>query len=460
MFGKIQQVHFVGIGGIGMSGIAELLLNLGFRISGSDLQETEITKHLQSMGATIFKGHNPENIKGSDMLVYSSAVHMDNPEIQEARKLKIPIIRRAEMLSELIKLKLYSVAVAGTHGKTTTTSLIGSVLTEAGLDPTLIVGGVLKSLSSNTKLGEGDYIVVEADEFDRSFLMLSPTFAIITTIETEHLDCYANMEEIQKAFIQFANKVPFYGAIIVCIDEKTIQDILPNLERRVITYGFTPQADIRAEDLTYHENVTKFSVIAMNKKLGEITLHIPGSHNVLNAMAAIALSLELDIPFNKIQQGLKDFSGVRRRFEIKSIINNIMFVDDYAHHPTEIIATLKAAKSGWNRRIVTIFQPHLYTRTRNFYTDFGRSFFLSDILILTDVYPAREEKIEGISGELIANAARQFGQKNVHYIQNKSSIPMVIYDIAKPGDMVIAMGAGDIWKILESTIQKFRCEKS
>ena len=403
MFGKVKKVHFVGIGGIGMSGIAELLLNLGFKITGSDIQLSNITEKLQTQGALTFEGHNYTNINNCDLVVYSSAIKTDNVELQAAADRNIPMIPRAEMLAELLKLKPISVAVGGTHGKTTTTSMIGAVLTEENLDPTLVVGGVVRSLGVNAILGSGDIIVAEADEFDRSFLQLSPTYSIITTIDTDHMECYSDKNDLLTAFTQFANAVPFYGSVVACIDEPFVKEILPEICRPFITYGFSKQADLQAEKIQSHEIYTDFTVKNHEAVLGEIHLKIPGAHNVKNALATVALCLEMNISFATIQKALEEFTGVNRRFEIKGIFDGIMVVDDYAHHPTEVLATLNAIKNGWNRRLISIFQPHLFTRTRDFYEAYARAFLISDLAIITDVYPARENPIKGVSGELIVN---------------------------------------------------------
>lgn len=455
MFSTVRKIHFIGIGGIGMSGIAEILIDQGFKVTGSDNQLSEITERLESLGAKIYQGHSPEHIEPDvDVVVYSSAVKMDNPEIQEAIKRKIPVIRRAEMLAELMRLK-YGIGIAGTHGKTTTTSMVGLVLIEAGFDPTVIVGGVLRDLGgTNARLGHGNFIVVEADEFDKSFLQLTPTIAVITTLEAEHLDSYGSVEELKLAFVDFANKVPFYGFIVLCLDEPMIQDIMPQIKKRVITYGLNAQADVQAVEPEFKERSSSYNLIYKGKNYGKINLQVPGLHNVKNSLAAIAVGMELGIEFEKVKNAVERFKGVYRRFEIRAEINGVMVVDDYAHHPTEIRAVLQAAKDGWKRRVVAVFQPHLYSRTKDFYQEFGRSFFNSDICVITDVYPAREEPIEGITGELIANSARNFGHKEVHYVQNKKEIPDYVLKLVKPGDMVIFMGAGDITRICGDFIKK------
>ncbi|MGB9773323.1 MAG: UDP-N-acetylmuramate--L-alanine ligase [Bacteroidota bacterium] len=461
MFRSIKKIHFVGIGGIGMSGIAEILLDQGFTITGSDRQLSEVTDRLSQLGATIYEGHDPSNVASDvDVLVYSSAVPPDNPELLEAQRRKIPVIRRAEMLAEVMRLK-YGIGIAGTHGKTTTTSMVSLILMEGGLDPTAIVGGKLSGLGgTNARLGHGEFIVVEADEYDRSFLSITPTIAVLTTLETDHLDCYRDLEDIKSAFIQFANKVPFYGFVVLCLDEPTLQDIMPFIKKKIVTYGLNPQADLQAVDITHHENQSNFLLVVRGDTKGTIHLRVPGNHNVQNALAAIAVGLELGIPFEKIKRGIEQFTGVYRRWEVKAEINGITVVDDYAHHPTEIKATLAGAKSGWRkRRIVCAFQPHLYSRTRDFYEEFGRSFFNADVLLVTDVYPAREEPIQGISGELIVNAAKMFGHKDVRYVPDKKDVPDVLLSVVREGDIVITMGAGDIWRYGEEFIRKLQSQK-
>ncbi len=450
MFRKVKKIHFVGIGGIGMSGIAELLLNLNFKISGSDIQDSEIIQNLVKKGAKIYtEGHNSENVGDSEVLVYSSAVKDNNPEILKAKDMGIPVIRRAEMLGELIAVKETSIAVSGTHGKTSTCSMIGSVLNAADHDPTLVVGGLVKTIGTNAQLGLGDIIIVEADEFDRSFLALRPTISIVTNIELEHTDCYADIDDLQNAFIQFCNSVPFYGEVIVCLDSPGVRGIISDIHRPITTYGLSSQADYRAENIQYKNNTIIYSAFYHHKKLGEIKLSVPGRHNVLNSLAAIALGMEMEIPFESIKKGLVDYEGVRRRFEIKGVVNDIMVVDDYAHHPTEVAATLNAARSGWNRRIVAVFQPHLFTRTRDFYREFAESFINSDILVVTDIYPAREEKIEGIDGKMVAKAAKDLGHKHIHYVSDLDDLNDQLDRITKPGDMVIGIGAGTIWRYVE-----------
>lgn len=429
-----------------MSGIAELLFNLGYKVTGSDMRSTETTQRLQNLGIPIFYQHQEENIDKSDVVVISSAVKETNPEVVFAKRNKIPVVRRAEMLGELMRMK-YGIGIAGTHGKTTTTSMVGEVLSEGGLDPTIVVGGRVINLGSHAKLGNGEFLVAEADEFDRSFLRLTPTIAVVTTLEAEHLDYYKDFEEIKSVFLEFVNKVPFYGRVILCLDEESLVNLLPKIERPITTYGFSPQADLQANSLSFAENKTHFKVKLKGKELGEVWLSVPGIHNVKNSLAAIAVGLELDVPWEKIKKGLSDFKGVNRRFEIKGIKKGVMVVDDYAHHPTEIEATLKGARLGWKKRIISVFQPHLFSRTRDFHKEFGRSFLNSDILIVTDVYPAREEPIPGVSGELVYLAAKEYGHKNACYIPQKEEIAPFLLKIVKENDMVITMGAGDIYKV-------------
>ena len=445
MFKNIKKVHFVGIGGIGMSGIAEILIDQGFEVSGSDRALSEVTDRLKDLGAEVYEGHSPENLKDADVLVYSSAVTTDNPEVAAAVKRNIPIIKRSEMLAETMRMK-YGIGIAGTHGKTTTTSMVGLTLTEGGIDPTIIVGGKLSGLGgTNARLGNGEFIVVEADEFDRTFLKLTPVIAVLTTLESEHLDTYKDLDDIKSAFIEFANKVPFYGFVVICLDEPALQDIKPSINKKVLTYGVTAQADIRAVDIAHSEFSSTYTVKYKGEELGKIKLNVPGLHNVKNSLVAVSIARELGIEFPKIKKALEKFSGVYRRFEIK-YDKKILVVDDYAHHPTETTATLSGIRAGWDRRLVVVFQPHLYSRTRDFYQEFGRSFLNTDVFICTDVYPAREKPIEGVSGKLISDITEKFGHKNVHYIADKNKVPEFLMSIVKDKDIVVTMGAGDIWK--------------
>ena len=455
MFKNIKKVHFVGIGGIGMSGIAEILLSRGFEVSGSDKSLSEITGRLSELGIKVYEGHSPENLKDVDVLVYSSAVSRDNPEVKAAAERKIPIIKRSEMLAECMRMQ-YGIGIAGTHGKTTTTSMVGLTLTEGKIDPTIIVGGKLSGLGgTNARLGNGEFIVVEADEFDRTFLKLTPDIAALTTLETEHLDTYKDLDDIKSAFVEFANKVPFYGFVVLCMDEPALLDIIPQINKKIITYGLTTQADIRAINISHNEFTSKFTVKYFDKELGDIILKIPGLHNVKNSLVAVTIARELGIDFKTIKHALESFSGVYRRFEVK-YNKEILVVDDYAHHPTETTVVLAGIRAGWDRRLVVVFQPHLFSRTRDFYQEFGRSFLNSDVFICTDIYPAREEPIEGISGELIANAAKKFGHKNVIYVKDKNDVPRVLKDLKKDGDIIITMGAGDIWKQGERFVELLR----
>ena len=456
--GKTKQVHFVGIGGIGMSGIAEILINQDFEVSGSDLHLTEVTKRLEELGAKIYKGHSAENVKDADVLVYSSAVIPDNAEVRAAANRNIPIIKRAEMLAETMRMQ-YGIGIAGTHGKTTTTSMVGLTLTEGGIDPTIIVGGKLSGLGgTNARLGNGEFIVVEADEFDRTFLKLTPTIAAITTLESEHLDTYKDLDDIKTAFIEFANKVPFYGFVVVCLDEPALQEIIPFINKTIFTYGTTAQADVRAVDIEYEGFKSHFTVIHKAKELGKIKLNIPGVHYVKNSLVAVTIGMELGIDFNIIKKALEKFTGVYRRFETK-YKNDILVLDDYAHHPTETSATLAGIRAAWDRRLIAVFQPHLYSRTKDFYKDFGRSFLNSDVFICTDIYPAREKSIEGVTGEMIANITKKYGHKDVHYIPDKKDVPKKLMDLKKKNDIIITMGAGDIWKYGENFVELLKEEK-
>jgi len=441
-----------------MSGIAEILLNKGFEVSGSDLNLTEVTNRLAELGAKIYEGHSADNVKDVDVLVYSSAVVPDNPEVREAADRNIPIIKRAEMLAETMRMQ-YGIGIAGTHGKTTTTSMVGLTLTEGGIDPTIIVGGKLSGLGgTNARLGNGEFIVVEADEFDRTFLKLTPTIAAITTLEREHLDTYKDLDDIKTAFIEFANKVPFYGFVVICLDEPALQDIIPFINKTIFTYGTTAQADVRAVDIEYEGFSSKYTVIYKGKELGIVKLNIPGEHYVKNSLVAVTIGMELGIDFNVIKKALEKFKGVYRRFEIK-YKNDILVLDDYAHHPTESSATLAGIRAAWDRRLVVVFQPHLYSRTKDFYQDFGRSFLNSDVFVCTDIYPAREKPIVGVTGEMIANITKKYGHKKVIYVPDKKDIPKKLMELKKEGDIIITMGAGDIWKYGEKFVELLKEEK-
>ncbi|MBM2813521.1 MAG: UDP-N-acetylmuramate/alanine ligase [Ignavibacteria bacterium] len=450
MFTTIRNIHFVGIGGIGMSGIAEILMNQGFNVSGSDMARSENTDYLASLGAKIFIEHKEENITDAELVVYSSAVNPEsNPETQNAARLKIPVIRRAEMLSEVSRLN-YCLAIAGTHGKTTTTSMCGLILIQAGIDPTVIVGGRLADFGgTNARLGKGQWTVLEADEFDRSFLQLLPTIAVINNIEAEHLDIYKDIDDLQQTFTQFANKAPFYGVVVVGLDDSGVCDILSHINKKIVSFGLSPHCNYYAEEIEFNGKSTKFMVFENGTALGLIEINIPGIHNVKNALAAIAASRTMGIDFEAIRVALSQFTGVTRRFDIKGERNGVLIVDDYAHHPTEVKATLKAAREGWKRRIVCVFQPHTYTRTRDFYKDFARSFFDADVLVVTDVYPAREMPIEGIDGRLIADTTSQYGHKCVHYIERFDDLYTEVPKLLAPGDLLITIGAGNIVRVAD-----------
>jgi UDP-N-acetylmuramate--alanine ligase len=447
MLGRIKNIHMVGIGGIGMSSIAEVLLARGFRVSGSDMKKSEVTDHLETLGARVAEGHAAEHVQDADVVVFSSAVRPDeNAETVEAQRRLIPLIKRSEMLGELMRMK-YGIGVAGTHGKTTTTTMVGLVVQQAGFDPTIIVGGKVAVFGSNAVSGEGDLIVIEADEYDRTFLRLTPALAVVTNIEADHLDIYRDLDDIKEAFVQFTNSVPFFGAAILCLDDANVRAVLGDIHRRVITYGMSRQATIRAEQVVQAGTTTRFGVFEGAALLGDVTLHAPGMHNVLNALAAVAVGLELDVPFATIAEALERYTGVDRRFQIRGEAAEILVVDDYAHHPTEIEATLAAAARGWpDRRVVAVFQPHLYTRTRDLQDEFARAFYDADVLVLTDIYPAREQPIEGVTGEMLADLARRYGHRDVHYVADKAELPVHLQGLTRAGDMVVTMGAGDVWR--------------
>jgi UDP-N-acetylmuramate--alanine ligase len=457
VYRRLKRIHLVGIGGTGMSGIAEVLLNLGYKVSGSDLQANEATERLSRLGAEINIGHRKENVHGADVVVISSAIRPDNVEVKEARQLKIPVIPRAEMLAELMRMK-YGIAVAGSHGKTTTTSMIALVLEAGGFDPTIVVGGRLNKIGSHGKLGTGDFMVAEADESDRSFLYLSPFIAVLTNIDYEHLDHYRNLDDLKKTFVDFANKVPFYCPVILCLDDPNLQDLIPRIERKIITYGFSSQADIFARSLRFAAFESWANLFYRNQPLGELHLQVPGWHNILNAMAAVAVGLDLDIPVEAIFKALENYSGTGRRFELKKRINEIMIIEDYAHHPTEIKATLEAAKEGFHRRLVVIFQPHRYTRLFHLLKSFAMSFNQADVLILTEVYPAGEDPIPGINGQALFEAVQEYGHKNVLYEPEMNRLPEIVSRLIEPGDMILVLGAGNISRIIPEIIQRLEAE--
>ena len=443
--GKIKNIHFVGIGGIGMSGIAEVLLNLGYSVNGSDIQETAVTRRLQALGCEVSYGHRKENVKEADVVVVSSAIRQDNPEVEVAEERLIPIIPRAEMLAELMRMKV-GIAIAGTHGKTTTTSLIATVLGAGGLDPTVVIGGRLNSIGSNARLGQGEFLVAEADESDGSFLKLMPTIAVVTNIDPEHLDYYKGIDEIKETFLNFLDKIPFFGLAVLCLDHPNIQSLIPRLKKRFTTYGLTTQADFQAKEIEFEGLSTTFDVLHQHKEIGRLRIQMPGLHNVYNALATVATAFELDIPFQIVQETLRDFSGIQRRFQIKGEKKGILIVDDYGHHPVEIMATLKAARTGWKRRIVAVFQPHRYTRTQALFHDFLTAFYDADVLILTDIYPAGEDRIEGVGAKALSEGVREYSHKDVTYLANKKEIVAHLLRIVTTGDLVITLGAGDIWQ--------------
>jgi UDP-N-acetylmuramate--alanine ligase len=454
-FLRLRRIHFVGAGGVGMSGLAEiLLLSTPLEISGCDRERSENTERLTALGARIAYGHDESHLEQADLVVISSAISEGNPEVGAARRRGIPVIRRAEMLAEIMRLK-QGVAVAGTHGKTTTTSLAGLVLTEAGFDPTIVVGGRVRILGTNARLGKGEYLVAEADEYDRSFLELTPVVAVITNVEADHLDTYRDLSDILDAFATFANRVPFYGAVVACLDDAGVRKILPRIKRRVVTYGESPEASLRADRIRLEASGTTFEVWeGTTWSLGEVRLPLPGRHNVANALAAIAVGRELSVPFPTISRALKEFTGVVRRFETKGERDGILVLDDYAHHPTEIAATLAAARQVHpGRRLVALFQPHLFSRTRDFAADFGRVLTAADVAVVTDVYPSREKPIEGVTGDLIASAARSAGHRNVVYISEKERVVGELEALLKGGDLLITLGAGDVVRLGEAYLE-------
>ena len=446
--GRIRHVHMVGIGGIGMSSIAHVLLDRGFQVTGSDLVKSEVTAALEQSGAVVYEGHASEQVHGADVVVYSSAVMPgENEETTEAVARRIPLIARSEMLGELMRMK-FGVGVAGTHGKTTTTSMVGLVVSEGGFDPTIIVGGKVSVFGSSAVAGEGDIIVIEADEYDRTFLRLTPALAVVTSIEAEHMDTYRDMDDVRSAFTEFANAVPFFGAAIVCLDDVGVQQIVGGIERRLITYGTARQAMVRADAITQNGATTTFGVTQGEQGLGQVTIRAIGIHNVRNALAAISVGLELEVPFERIKAGLARFTGVQRRFQTLGEVRGIRVIDDYAHHPTEVAATLRAASEGFpKRRIVAVFQPHLYSRTEDFQEGFACAFFDADAVIVTGIYAAREKPRAAVSGGVIAELALRRGHRDVRYEPDLEAIPNLLLSCCTEGDVVIFLGAGDIWRV-------------
>lgn len=453
MYKKYQHIHFVGIGGIGMSGIAELLLNLGYRVSGTDVKESDITRRIQGLGGSVAIGHDAEHIQGADVVVVSSAIADDNPEIVAARRIgKVPVIRRAEMLAELMRLK-YSVLVAGAHGKTTTTSMVATVLARGGMDPTVVIGGKLNAWGTNAKLGTGDFMVAEADESDGTFLLLPPTIAVVTNIDLEHMDFYKDIEDIQQTFLTFLSKIPFYGQAIVCLEDDNIQAILPRIGKRFVTYGFSPQADFQARDLRTDGFCSRYRAFHHGELLGDIEIRIPGDHNVLNSLAAVAVAHELDVAWPDVQAGLRDMTGVQRRFQVKGEAAGVTILDDYGHHPNEIRAVLKTLASCFpDRRRIVVFQPHRYTRTQALHEQFARCFYASDVLLVTEIYAASEKPIEGVSGERLVQTIAAHGHHQLHYCPTLDDALKRLQELATPGDVVITLGAGNIWQVGESLL--------
>jgi UDP-N-acetylmuramate--alanine ligase len=455
VYKKNQKIHFVGIGGIGMSGIAELLLNLHYEVSGSDLRETATTDRLTRLGGTVHKGHRAEHVQGADVVVVSSAVPPDNPEVARARAEKIPVIPRAEMLAELMRMK-YGIAVAGSHGKTTTTSLIATVLAEGGMDPTMVIGGRLNSLGSNARLGGGDFLVAEADESDGSFLMLSPTVAVVTNIDPEHLDHYKDMQNLKEAFLRFVSRVPFYGLVVLCMDHPNVCGLLPQIRKRHATYGMSRQADFRARDIRREGWETRFLVVRQEEEIGEIRLRMPGLHNVSNALAAVVVGHELDLDFSVVKKGLENFEGIQRRLQIKGRQRGVVVVDDYAHHPAEIRATLDAARRGWDQRILAVFQPHRYSRTQLCFEDFLGAFHDADSVIVSDIYAAGEKELMGVHAKRLAEGIRKQGHREVHYMQGFPEIVSHLSEVCHEGDMVLTLGAGDVYRVGEMLLEDLK----
>jgi len=457
MFGRFRNIHFIGIGGVGMSGIAEVLLNLGVNVTGSDIKSSDYTKRLENLGASVYIGHSAENVRAADAVVWSSAVEQDNVEMQEARRLKLPIIRRAEMLAELMRLKR-GIAIAGTHGKTTTTSMMALILAEAGLDPTIVIGGKFNNIGAGAKLGKGEFMVAEADESDGSFMRLFPVYSIVTNIDSDHLDYYGTMDIVKNTFFSFIEKIPFYGLSVICIDDDNIRDILKYIKVRHLGYGFSDDADLRAVNYSADGFSNAFDVLYHEKKIGRIQLNIPGKHNVLNALATIGIALELEISFSTIKRALSQFGGAQRRFQIKSDARDILVVDDYAHHPTEIRATLQAAKSVAKKRVIAIFQPHRYTRVELLAEEFAKSFDAVDLLIITDIYSAGEQAIPGVSAELIIKYLKKHYKSKFEYLKTFDEIFNLVCKTAQPGDLIITLGAGNIWTLSERIAKNFVAE--
>jgi UDP-N-acetylmuramate--alanine ligase len=465
MFAKIQRIHFVGIGGIGMSGIAEVLLNLGYKVSGSDVKATPVTQRLASLGAVIYEGHEEQNAADAEVVVVSSAISPANPEVLQARRQHIPVIRRAEMLAELMRLK-YGIAIAGMHGKTTTTSMVAAVLAAGGLDPTVVVGGRVDAMGSNARLGNSQYLVAEADESDRSFLNLSPILSVVTNIDREHMDCYRNMRDVKRTFVQFMDLVPFYGTVVVCNDDPVLRGLLPEVQRRTVTYGTRRGSDLRITAVNSEKMASettplnRFEVRFEDRELGEFTLHVPGLHNVLNATAAIAVGLGLDVPVEHIRSGLDHFRGVDRRFQLKGKAAGVTVIDDYGHHPTEIKATLSAARQCGFRKVHVIFQPHRYSRTQALMEEFATAFGDAETIWVLDVYPASEAPIEGVTGEVLAERIRQQSGKDAKYQGSFSEAAHAAVAAAEEGDMILTLGAGNVSQLGASILEKLQAREA
>jgi UDP-N-acetylmuramate--alanine ligase len=452
MLQKKHRIHFVGIGGIGMSGIAEVLLNLGYVVSGSDLHDSEVTQRLRSLGAQLFVGHQEANLAANpSVVVVSTAVKYSNPEVLEARRRHIPVIPRAEMLAELMRMK-YGVAVAGSHGKTTTTSMIAAVLSMAGLDPTMVIGGRVRMLGSNAKMGQGEILVAEADESDGSFLLLSPTIAVVTNIDREHMDFHQTMERLNESFLAFINKIPFYGLGVLCLDNIHVRGLLAKVRKRFATYGLSPEAEFSARDLNFKAAGVEFTVLHHARPLGQLQLHLPGRHSATNALAAVVVAHELEIPFRQVAQALDGFTGIHRRFEIKGEPRGITVIDDYGHHPEEIRATLGAIRDSWKRPLTVIFQPHRYSRTRDLFDDFVTAFDGADRLVLTEIYGAGEDPIPEVSGESLYQAIKRNGHVDVEFIADKTQIAKRLSEKLVPRDIALTLGAGDIYKVGEALV--------
>jgi UDP-N-acetylmuramate--alanine ligase len=452
MYGRTHRLHFIGIGGSGMSGLAEVLLNMGYQVSGSDLRASEATERIVQRGGRVFVGHAPSNVEGAQVVVYSTAVRDDNPELIAARTAQVPVIPRADMLAELMRMK-FGVAVGGAHGKTTTTSLIAAVLAGGGLDPTIVVGGRLHAIGANARLGNGPFLVAEADESDGSFLRLSPALAVVTNIDREHLDHYKDLEEIRQAFIFFANRVPFYGVAVLCVDDEQVRAILPRITKRTLLYGTRAEAGVRADQVELLPHGSRFQVTALGQPLGEIVMGLPGRHNVLNALAAIAVGLEVEVGFAHIAEALATFRGVARRFETRGEAGGVRVVDDYGHHPTEIAATLAAAR-GLGGRVLVIFQPHRFSRTQALRREFGTCFGEADAVWVLDVYPAGETPIPGISARTIVESAREQGADHVREAGDPEAAVAAVAAAARPGDTVLTLGAGDVWRLAEALLRR------